>query len=126
MNHQSKNNPNGNLNKSQNTHSFRLRCKQQHPFSFSRPFKIHFRTKDTTGVWVCKCVFTIKGNICHRGRSKAGSEVSRGSWVVSAVELGQEVLGTRLFALVEESHDVGLLLPDVDRLLELHLPLERK
>lgn len=58
----------------------------------------------------------------------AGSEVSRqphSSWVVTVVEFGQEVGATRLLALIEVAHDVGLLLPHVDRFLELHFALGR-
>ncbi len=61
--------------------------------------------------------------------SKEGSEVSRrlhSSWVMTPVEFGQEVSGTRFLGLVEIAHYVGLLLPDVDRFLEFHLPLRVK
>lgn len=54
-------------------------------------------------------------------RGRADSQHS--SWVVTVVELGQEVGAARLLALVEVAHDVGLLLPDVDGLLELHFAL---
>ncbi len=48
------------------------------------------------------------------------------SGVVSVVELGQEVCGTLRLGLVEVAHDVRLLLPDVDGLLQLHLPLQHR
>lgn len=79
-------------------------------------------------MWVLKCVFTAKGNIGHTGHKlcRERSEVRaqlHSSRVVTSVEFGQEVGGTRLLGLVEIAHHVGLLLPDVDRFLELHLPL---
>lgn len=45
---------------------------------------------------------------------------------MTAVEFGKEVSGTSLLRLVEVAHYVGLLLPDVDGFLELHLTLEFK
>lgn len=56
----------------------------------------------------------------------AGPEVSRqphSSWVVTLVEFGQEVGAARLLTLMKVAHDVGLLLPHVDRFLELHFAL---
>jgi len=46
------------------------------------------------------------------------------SRVVSVVELGEEVCGTRRVGLVEVAHDVSLLLPHVDGFLQLHLALK--
>lgn len=57
------------------------------------------------------------------GRGQRSAEKPHSSWVVTGVELGQEVGAARLLALVEVAHDVGLLLPHVDRLLELHFAL---
>lgn len=73
-----------------------------------------------------KCVFTVKGNICHSGHKQIGGQRSaavHSSRVMTLVEFGQEVSGTRLLSLMEIAHYVGLLLPDVDRFLELHFPL---
>lgn len=66
----------------------------------------------------------------HTGHMQrwAGSKASRqphSSWVVTLVEFGQEVGAARLLALMEIAHYVGLLLPDVDRFLELHFALGR-
>lgn len=77
-----------------------------------------------------RCVFTANGNMGHTGHMQrwAGSEASRqphSSWVVTMVEFGQEVGAARLLALLEIAHYVGLLLPDVDRFLELHFALGR-
>lgn len=77
-----------------------------------------------------RCVFTANGNMGHTGHMQrwAGSEASRqphSSWVVTMVEFGQEVGAARLLALMEIAHYVGLLLPDVDRFLELHFALGR-
>lgn len=55
--------------------------------------------------------------------SKRVSEYIDSSRVVTPVEFGQEVSWTRLLSLVEIAHYVGLLLPDVDGLLEFHFPL---
>lgn len=74
-----------------------------------------------------KCVFTIKGNIFHIGNEqrRVRGEL-HSSRVVSFVEFGQEVCRSRLFALVEITHHVGLLLPDVDGFLQFHFALRRE
>lgn len=75
------------------------------------------------GVYICVYIFTVQNrgqHIYHTGHGK-WSEVRSG--VVACVEFGQEVCGARCLRLVEIAHDVCLLLPDVDGLLELHLPL---
>lgn len=41
-------------------------------------------------------------------------------------EFGKEVLGFRLLRLIPVSHYVTLLLPDLDRLLQLHLSLDNQ
>lgn len=43
---------------------------------------------------------------------------------MTLVEFGQEVSGPRFLGLMEIAHYVGLLLPDMDCFLELHLALE--
>lgn len=46
-----------------------------------------------------------------------------GSGVVSMIKFREEISGTRCLCLMKEPHDVSLLLPDVNGLLQLHLPL---
>lgn len=65
----------------------------------------------------------LRGTSFTQARRGQRSADSDSSWVVALVEFGQEVSGTSFFSLVEISHYVSLLLPDVDCFLELHLPL---
>jgi len=47
-------------------------------------------------------------------------------WIVAVVEFGEEVFGSRIPRVVEKSHDVRLLFPNVDGFYQLLLTLSNK
>lgn len=66
-------------------------------------------------------VFTVQKQKMTTHISGVKGQRSR---VVSVVEFGEEVSGTRHLGLMEVAHDVSFLLPDVDGFLQLHLALK--
>lgn len=101
------------------------RAKQHSRFNLTGSYMTHQDWNKTGGsMWELKCVFTIKGIIFHTGNEQRWVRGQlHSSRVVSFVEFGQEVCRSRLFVLVEITHHVGLLLPDVDGFLQFHFTL---
>lgn len=75
-------------------------------------------------IYSSKCYRTHSVSGCRLGGTEAsvvGEEVNLR--VVTLVKFRQEICGARRLSLAEVAHHVGLLLPDVDGLLQLHLTL---
>lgn len=62
----------------------------------------------------------------HGSRGKGEGAGWGRSGVVSMVKFGQEVGRARCLGLVEVTHHVRFLLPDLDGLLKLHFTLRRR
>lgn len=65
---------------------------------------------------------SIRGSLCYTGQNRVESTGSS-SIVMSNIKSGQKVRRAWYLRLMEIAHNVGLLLPDIDGLLQLHLTL---